>query len=56
MDQLNDREYYRSRAIASRQLAERCSDPQIAKIHSDFARHYEAAMASRQPLLRAVDD
>jgi hypothetical protein len=56
MDHLNNREYYRARAIASRQLAQKCSDPQIARIHSDFARRYEEALASKQPVLRVVSD
>lgn len=56
MDHLNSREYYRARAVASRQLAGQASDPRIAKIHADFARHYEALLAKWRPELRVVGD
>jgi hypothetical protein len=56
MEQSNNREYYRARAIASHQMARRASDPQIARIHENFARHYEDAIDGQRPSLRVVSE
>lgn len=44
MGLLNNREYYKGRVEASRQLADRAENPQIARIHSEFATRYERTL------------
>lgn len=41
MDQLNHRDYYLTRAQASRDLAEQAANPAIAAIHSEMANRYD---------------
>ena len=55
----NHCDYYVARAAKSRHLAQSATDPHIAKIHTDFARMYDAAANAatgqdRQPELRIV--
>lgn len=49
MDQGNHREYYLTRAAASRAMAVRATDPLIAKVHEDFATHYDEAATRIAP-------
>lgn len=41
MSQTNHRDYYRSRAEASRDLAQRATDPSVAAIHIEMAIRYD---------------
>lgn len=56
MSDLNNQEYYRARARASRQLEQAASNPHIAKIHAEFARHYEAALAGDDTALLVAEE
>ena len=46
MDQSNNRTYYRERAKASRNLAERAASPMIAGIHLKLATSYDEVVAA----------
>lgn len=55
MESLNHTEYYVARAAASRAMARNAADPQIAKLHEEFARHYDEALIKSAPMpLRMV--
>jgi len=45
---VKDREYYERRRAACLANAERARTPTIAKLHRDFAAHYEALLTSER--------
>ncbi len=45
MNQPNYQDYYMSRAAASRNLAQRATDPMIAAIHAELAARYDVLVA-----------
>ena len=50
MSDLQDQEYYATRAQTSRDLAGRAADPTIAAIHAEFATRYEFLAGSGDPV------
>lgn len=48
MNEPNNRSYYACRAEASRALAERAVNPEIAAIHTELATRYEALVIETQ--------
>lgn len=45
----SDREYYRQRAVAAREMAEDAANAEVAAIHKELARQYDA-LAERPEL------
>lgn len=48
MNEYNDMEYYRTRAMRERELARTSSDASVARIHMEMAERYEQMIETGQ--------